>query len=67
MTSSTKIPIPLEGKDFERKCVPLFAGLLADPNAKMVVRKASTSWPGAIEIRTGQWVSSANCEPAETS
>ncbi|MDP1616675.1 hypothetical protein [Phenylobacterium sp.] len=36
MTSSTKIPIPLEGKDFERKCVPLFAGLLADPNAKMV-------------------------------
>lgn len=36
MTSSTKIPIPLEGKDFERKCVPLFAGLLGDPNAKMI-------------------------------
>lgn len=36
MSSSTKIPVPLEGKDFERKCVPLFAGLLGDPNAKMV-------------------------------
>jgi tetratricopeptide (TPR) repeat protein len=36
MNSSTTIPIPSEGKDFERKCVPLFAGLLGDPNAKVV-------------------------------
>lgn len=36
MNMSTTIPTPLEGKDFERKCVVLFSGLLGDPNAKVV-------------------------------
>lgn len=34
MLSSTIIPIPTSDKDFEEKCVPLFAGLLNDPNVK---------------------------------
>lgn len=34
MLSSTIIPMPSNDKDFEEKCVPLFAGLLGDPNVK---------------------------------
>lgn len=36
MLSSTIIPIPANDKDFEQKCVPLFAALLKDPNVKTV-------------------------------
>ncbi len=34
MLSSTIIPMPANEKDFEEKCVPLFAGILADRNVK---------------------------------
>ena len=34
MLSSTIIPMPANDKDFEEKCVVLFAGLLGDPNVK---------------------------------
>ena len=34
MSSSTVIGIPTDDKVFERNCVPLFAGLLNDPNVK---------------------------------
>jgi tetratricopeptide (TPR) repeat protein len=36
MLSSTIIPIPAGDKDFEEKCVVLFASLLNDPNVKTV-------------------------------
>ncbi len=36
MSSTTIIGIPTDEKVFERNCVPLFAGLLNDPNVKLV-------------------------------
>jgi hypothetical protein len=39
MLSSTIIPLPASDKDFEEKCVVLFAGLLNDPNVKTVGTK----------------------------
>ena len=36
MTSSNIIGIPTDPKAFEEKCIPLFAGLLKDPNVKLV-------------------------------
>ncbi|MDO8379631.1 hypothetical protein [Phenylobacterium sp.] len=39
MLSSTIIPTPAGDRDFEEKCVVLFAGLLNDPNVKTVGTK----------------------------
>lgn len=36
MSSSTIIGIPTDDKAFERNCVPLFAGVINDPNVKLV-------------------------------
>ena len=36
MASSTIINIPTDDKVFESNCVPLFAGLLHDPNVKLL-------------------------------
>lgn len=36
MSSSTVIGIPTDDKVFERNCVPLFAGLINDPNVKLL-------------------------------
>ncbi len=36
MSSSTVIGIPTEDKIFERNCVPLFAGIINDPNVKLL-------------------------------
>ena len=36
MASSNIIGIPTDDKVFEENCIPLFAGLLKDPNVKLV-------------------------------
>lgn len=36
MSSSTIIGIPTDDKVFESNCVPLFAGILGDPNVKLL-------------------------------
>lgn len=36
MSSSTVIGIPTDEKVFESSCIPLFAGLLGDPNVKLI-------------------------------
>jgi tetratricopeptide (TPR) repeat protein len=44
MLSSTIIPTPANDKDFEEKCVPLFAGLLNDRNVKTLGARGQNQW-----------------------
>ena len=36
MSSSTIIGLPTDSKAFETNCVPLFMGILGDPNVKLL-------------------------------
>lgn len=44
MASSNIIGIPADEKAFEENCIPLFAGLLGDPNVKLVGTRGKKQW-----------------------
>ena len=44
MASSNIIGIPTDEKVFEENCIPLFAGLLNDPNVKLVGTRGKKQW-----------------------
>jgi tetratricopeptide (TPR) repeat protein len=44
MASSNIIGIPTDEKAFEENCIPLFAGLLGDPNVKLVGTRGKKQW-----------------------